>query len=244
MEGHYTFLGEAGLTDDTQKVVTAFAVMAVLFVLSKLATSRLAGGEKTRDFVVPEEKVTLLGYFDFFIEAFLKFHDSVVGKENRKYASFSGSVFIFILFANLLGLVPGMAAATTTVQINVGLALAVFFYFNFLGIRSHGILGYLKHFCGPNVGNPLIGVFVVAILFPVEIISVCLRPLTLNLRLYWNVTADHLVLGIFTDQVWPGVGILGLPFYALGTFVSFMQAFVFTMLTMLYVLFAVQHEEH
>ena len=237
MEGHYTFLGATGLTDDTQKVVTAFGAMFILFLLSKLATSRLKGGDKARDFVVPEEKVTLLGFFDFFVEAFLNFHDSVVGKENRKYASFSGSVFLFLLFANLVGLIPGMAAATTTVQINVGLALVVFFYFNFLGIKSHGMKGYLAHFCGPNI-------FIAVILFPVEIISLCMRPLTLNLRLYWNVTADHLVLGIFTDQLWPGVGILGLPFYALGTFVSFMQAFVFTMLTMLYILFAVQHEEH
>ena len=82
------------------------------------------------------------------------------------------------------------------------------------------------------------------LIFLVEIFGLLLRPVTLNLRLYWNVTADHLVLGIFTDQLVKGFGLLGFPLYALGTFVAFMQAFIFTTLTIVYILFATQHEEH
>lgn len=237
MEGHYTFLGDMGLSDDYQKVFTAFALMALILFLGRLAVSSIRTSAGQSENIIPTKKVTLLGFIDLLFESFVAFHDSVLGKENRKYISFCASVFFFLLFANLLGLVPGMAAITTTVQVNVGIAIVVFLFFNYLGIRSHGVKGYLAHFWGPI---PLAGF----ILFPVEVISLCLRPLTLNLRLYWNVTADHMILGIFTDQLLPGFGLLGLPFYMLGTFVSFMQAFVFTMLTMLYILFAVQHEEH
>lgn len=238
MEGHYTFIGATGLTDDLQKVVTAFAAMVVVYILARVATAKVSKDDSAvREHVVPKEKITLFGFFDFFIESFLNFHDSILGKENRKYASFSGSLFIFLLFANFLGLVPGMAAVTTTVQVNVGIALVVFFYFNYLGIKTQGLKSYLAHFCGPI---PLLAVLI----FPVEVFGLLLRPITLNLRLYWNVTADHTVLGVFTDQIAPGFGLLGLPFYVLGTFVSFMQAFVFTTLTIVYILFAVQHEEH
>ena len=77
-------------------------------------------------------------------------------------------------------------------------------------------------------------------LFGVEILSVLLRVLTLNLRLYWNINADHMVLSIFNDMAG---GLFGSVFYGLGTFVSFMQAFIFTVLTMVYILLATQHEE-
>jgi F-type H+-transporting ATPase subunit a len=210
--------------------------MALLAFLGARAGAKLRKAG-VREFVVPEERCTLLGFFDLFVESFVNFHDSILGKENRKYASFTGALFMFLLFSNFLGLIPGMAAITTTVQVNVGLAIVVFLYFNYLGIRTQGVKNYLKHFCGPIW-------WLAVLIFPVEVFGVLLRPITLNLRLYWNVTADHTVLSIFTDQVIPGFGLLGLPFYVLGSFVSFMQAFVFTTLTMVYILFAVQHEEH
>ena len=145
---------------------------------------------------------------------------------------FTASLFLFLLAANLLGLVPGMPAITTTVWVNVGMALVVFLYFNYLGIKEHGLLSYLKHFCGP--------VWLLAwFIFPLEIFSTCLRVLTLNLRLYWNINADHEVLNIFTNLIGP----FAAPFYVMGVFVCFMQAFIFTTLTMVYILLATQHEE-
>jgi F-type H+-transporting ATPase subunit a len=237
MKGHYTFLGEFGLNDSEQKIASAFILFAVLFLVGLLVGGKLKSKEQKTKALIPSNKLTLLSFFDFFVESFINFHDSILGKHNRKYVGFTCSIFMFLLFGNLLGLVPGMAALTTTVQVNVGISIVVFIYFNYLGVRTHGIKNYLAHFCGPMPALALL-------IFPVEIFGIILRPITLNLRLYWNVTADHLVLGIFTDEVIKGFGLLGMPFYALGTFVAFMQAFIFTTLTIVYILFATQHEEH
>jgi F-type H+-transporting ATPase subunit a len=137
---------------------------------------------------------------------------------------------------NLIGLIPGMVSPTTTVSVNVAIALIVFLSFNYYGIREQGLVNYLKHFAGPVW-------WLAPLLFPLEILSAVLRVLTLNLRLYWNITADHIVLGVFTELTKYVVPVI---FYGLGTFVCFMQAFVFTTLTMVYIFLAVDHgaEEH
>jgi F-type H+-transporting ATPase subunit a len=237
MQAHYTYLGEIIKDHDAQEFITAIFVAAIILAVGYMLTGSLrrasaVDGTEAKKRVVPSRKLSLFGLVDLIIESFVGYQDQIMGKENRRYASFTGAVFMFILFTNLLGLVPGMAAATTTVWVNVGMAISVFIYFNYLGVREHGLFNYLKHFWGP--------VFVMGfILFPVEIISVVLRVLTLNLRLYWNIEADHAVLGIFTDLA----GFFAFPMYTLGVFVSFMQALIFTTLTMVYILLAVSHEE-
>lgn len=232
MEAHYTYIGEFVADHDSQEFISGIILFVLILLLGKVAASRLSTRQKREQHIVPDSSFGLHGFFDFFVESFLSYHDSILGKENRRYASFSGSIFMFLLASNLIGLFPGMAAITTTVWINVGMALVVFIYFNYMGFREHGFWGYLKHFAGPVW-------FLAWFLFPIEVFSALLRILTLNLRLYWNIQADHLVLGIFTE-----LGKLAaFPVYILGTFVSFMQAFIFTTLTMVYILLAVQHEE-
>ncbi len=231
MGGHYTYFQHVIENEDGQKFLAAFLLSVILLFLGRKAAARLSHSNDNA--LIPETKLTLFTFFDLLIEGFVGFHDSILGKENRKYINLSVAVFIFVLFSNLLGLIPGMPAITTTVWINVALALVVFTSFNYYGIKSNGLFGYLKHFWGPIWW---LGPFI----FSLEILSTCLRILTLNLRLYWNITADHLVLSIFTDLVPFGVPVA---FYALGTFVCFMQAFVFTILTMVYILLATQHEE-
>lgn len=237
--GHYTWLSELPKTwgvptehlADAEKFAWAGLLAAVLIVLARMASARIAAGAQNH--IVPESKLSLFGFFDVLVEGFVKFHDSILGKENRQYVPLVGSVFVFILFANLMGLVPGVSAITTTVWINVAIALVVFFYFNYQGMRANGVIGYLKHFCGP--------LWAIAwLILPIEIFSTCLRVLTLNLRLYWNITADHVVLATFTEMTKIGIPVI---FYAFGTFVCFIQAFVFTLLTMVYILLATQHEE-
>lgn len=230
---HYNFFQSVSHDENTQKLILAGLIAFALVILGKLLSNRLKTHAMQDSAVIPEEKISIFGFFDFFVESFIKFQDSILGKENRHYATFTGSIFIFLLFCNLMGLVPGMPAVTTTVWINVGLAFCVFVFFNLQGIKENGIGGYLKHFCGPVI-------WLAPVIFPLEILSTVLRLLTLNLRLYWNITADHTVLGAFTDLTKVLVPVL---FYAMGTFVAFMQSFVFTTLTMIYILLAVQHEE-
>jgi F-type H+-transporting ATPase subunit a len=231
----YSVLSLITSDGDLQKVAATAGVMAASLILGSVAASKISTPEGIQANIVPS-KVSLTSIFDFFFEKFILFHDSITGKRNRKYASLSATVFLVILFTNLLGLVPGFVAGTTTVMITVALALTTFITFNFYGIREQGFFNYIKHFAGPKW-------WLAPLLFPIEIFSTSLRVLTLNLRLYWNMTADHIVLGIFTDLTKYVVPVI---FYALGSFVCFMQAFVFTVLTMVYIFLAVDHgeEEH
>jgi F-type H+-transporting ATPase subunit a len=233
MAAGYNYLSHFVYGADEQKFAAAVIVGAGLALGGKMLTRRLTTPRGVTSAVVPERKLSVFGAVDFIVESFVNFHDSVLGKENRHHASFTGSIFFFLLVSNLLGLVPGMPAITTTVWINVGMALVVFGYFNTWGVKANGLIGYIKHFAGPML-------FLAPFLFPLEIFSTCLRVVTLNLRLYWNITADHMVLEIFTGMLGPVMPVL---LYVLGTFVSFMQAFIFTTLTMVYILLATQHEE-
>jgi F-type H+-transporting ATPase subunit a len=239
MEAHYNYLQHIispniAHADEWQKFVTAILLGLVIILVGKAAAARLLGGKASVEkAIIPEPKMNLFGFFDFFIESFVKFHDSVLGHHGRKYLPFTGTLFLFVLLSNLIGLIPGVPALTTTGWVNVGLAIVVFIFFNGLGVKEHGIGGYLKHFAGPVI-------FLAPFLFPLEIFSTVLRVLTLNLRLYWNISADHLVMHIFTGMLGP---FLPVPLYVLGTFVCFMQAFIFTTLTMVYILLATQHEE-
>jgi F-type H+-transporting ATPase subunit a len=245
---HYTYLDnlwpqiENGA--NLQKVSTALAVGAGLVLLGAVVSSRLRTTEGTEAAVIPNKKINLFGWCDFLMEVFVGYQDSLLGKAGRKFVPFTASIFFFIFGLNLLGLVPGMPAATTTVWLNVGMALVVFIHFNFHGMKSQGVGNYLKHYMGPlhKGGWILLGLF----MFALEILSISMRVLTLNLRLYWNISADHIVLAEFTKLLsfdLPFPTFLPAIFYVLGVFVSFMQAFVFTTLTMVYILLATQHEE-
>lgn len=237
MEAHYTYLNSLGLTDpNSQKFVTALAVGSLLLFVGAQSANALARRRRVRgveEGVIPEEKITTSGIFDFFIEAFVGFQDSVLGKENRKYLPLTATVFLYVFVLNLLGLIPGMPAATTTVWTTVPVALLIFLSFNYYGIKENGLVNYLKHFAGPVW-------WLAWFILPLELFGTALRILTLNLRLYWNISADHIVLGILSDLV---PFLLPVIFYALGTFVCFMQAFVPTVLTMIYIMLATQHEE-
>jgi F-type H+-transporting ATPase subunit a len=233
MGAHYNFFQHLTPDPNWQKASLAIALGTGLVVVGSMLTKKIANHATIKEAIVPPERINLFGFADFFVESFVKYHDSIVGKENRRFAPFTAGTFLFLLTANLIGLVPGFPAITTTVWINVAVALATFLYFNYLGIKAHGVVGYLKHFAGPVW-------WLAVLIFPLEIFSTCLRVLTLNLRLYWNITADHIVLGTFTELVPLFVPVL---FFGLGTFVCFVQAFVFTTLSMVYILLATQHEE-
>lgn len=222
----FTYLHSIIPNHDVEKVVVGSIVATTLYFIGKVSIKRMKA--------VPSEKLSLAGVSDFLFSAFFKYAESVVGKENRKHFPFFATLFFFIFSLNALGLVPGMAVATTSIWLNLGMALTVFFYFNYQGIKEHGLWSYIAHFAGPVI-------WLSWLIFPMEILSTCLRVFTLNLRLYWNMTADHQVISSFIDMFgWIPVPVV---FYGVGLFVSFMQAFIFTTLTMIYVLVASSHEE-
>lgn len=237
MEAHYTYLNSLGLHDpNTQKFVTALAFGAGLLLVGTQCAKILGRRRRsmgTEHGVVPDKNITISGIFDFFGETFVAFQDSVLGKENRKFLPLTATVFLYVFVLNIIGLVPGVPAATTSLWTTLPVALLIFISFNYYGIKEHGLVNYMKHFAGPVW-------WLAWFILPLELFGTVLRILTLHLRLYWNINADHIVLGIMSDLV-PFV--VPIVFYALGTFVCFMQAFVPTVLTMIYIMLATQHEE-
>jgi len=180
--------------------------------------------------------------------------DAIIGKVGRKYVPFFGTFFFFILLSNLMGLLPGFAAPTGNLNTTIGLALVSFIGYNVIGVREQGP-GYFKHFIGPMTSLPGSNIVAKLAFLPVLLISVVFflilelfshgfRPVSLSLRLFGNMMGDHEVIGAFislTKLVVP------VAFYAMGTLVSLIQAFVFTLLSMIYVALAISHghdEEH
>jgi len=160
--------------------------------------------------------------------------DDVVGHGGRPYMAFFGTIFIFILFSNLIGIIPTFESPTMFPPVPLGCALATFLYYNYVGVKEQGALHYLKHFAGPI---PLMA----PLMFPIEIISNLARPLSLTVRLYANIFAGEQVTMAFMGLV---PLLIPLPFMGLHIFVAFLQAYVFCLLTMVYVGDVLPHEEH
>ena len=155
----------------------------------------------------------------------------VIGHHGRAYVPMFASIFTFVLINNLVGVIPGMTPATENLNTTLSMGLFVFLAYNLFGLRENG-MGYLKHFLGPVL-------WLAPLILVIELISHIVRPLSLGLRLANVLKGDHTVVGIFLDLV---PVILPIPFYLLGIFVCFVQAFVFTLLSMVYVALATAHD--
>ncbi len=185
--------------------------------------------------LVPEAGLSLRNVFEILAGFMLWLGDTAMGKENRRYLPFCTALFFFVFTANLIGLVPGFVMPTDQLQINLGIGLVVFALYNYWGVKEIGFKAYFKHLCGPVW-------WLAPLLLIVELIGHFVRPITLGLRLFGNMLGDHVVLGVFTDLT-KGTALFFVPvaFYILGTVVCFVQAFVFTLLTMIYIRLAVAH---
>ncbi len=209
-------------------VLSAFLI-AFLLVGVSLAT---VGGRKASDMVVPDPRFTLRNLLELLIGFLMGIAEDIMGHHAKKYLPLLATCFFFILFMNLLGLIPGFVPPTDKMNITVGLAVVIFLSTHVFGVKEHGI-AYFKHFLGPVW-------WLAWLILPIEIISHLARPMSLSLRLMGNITGDHMVVSIFLGLV-PFV--VPTIFYGLGVFVCFMQAFIFTVLSMIYISGAVAHEE-
>lgn len=225
--GHFSWF-QLLPVDVPQYVLSAIMIAILLVVLSLLAF----GGRKTADLVVPDSRFTLRNLLELIMAFVVGLAEDIIGHKAKNYIPLLATCFIFILFMNLLGLIPGFVPPTDKMNVTVGLAVVIFLSTHYYGVREHGI-AYFKHFLGPVW-------WMAPIMLPIEIVSHLARPLSLSLRLFGNITGDHLVLSIFLGLV-PFV--VPSVFYGLGLFVSFMQAFIFTVLSMIYIAGAVAHEE-
>jgi F-type H+-transporting ATPase subunit a len=169
------------------------------------------------------------------IDYFFKLVDESVGQKwGQTVFPLIGTLFMFILVCNLMGLVPGFMSPTSNVNTNAAMAIPVFLATHYYGLRIHGIK-YINHFLGPI--RSIFALPLMILMFVIEFIGHLVRPITLSVRLYGNMMAKHILLFVLAMLV-PAI----LPFFilALGTLVGLIQAFVFTLLTTLYLAGAVE----
>ena len=157
--------------------------------------------------------------------------EPILGHDTSHFQAFCTCIFLFVLLNNLLGLIPGVPAPTTSPVVPLGLAVPTFLLYNFMGFKRNGF-GYVKQFCGPIPA-------MAPLMFPIELVSHLARVMSLTIRLYANMFAGDLVTLVFFSLIPVAVPCV---FLGLHLFVSIVQAFVFTLLAMIYLSLAVAHE--
>lgn len=162
-----------------------------------------------------------------------------VGHKGPRYLPIVATMFAFILTGNLMGLVPGLMAPTSSINVTLGCALTVAVYYHIQGVKEQGLWHYLKHFAAPP-GAPL---FIAPIILPIEIISHLSRVLSLSLRLFGNIFGEELVILILFSII---PFLVPLPMMFLGIITASLQAFIFVLLTTIYLggAVATEHEQH
>lgn len=222
-----------GLNQYPNHVVTSVLVAVILIVVTLIARIQLAQVMKAPEgALVPASKMTFMNFFEIIAENLYKFSEMVLGNEEAAhFFPIIGTLFIFIFASNLVGLIPGFLPPTDNFNTTLALGVFVFLYYNFVGFKAHGF-AYLKQFLGPVIWLSPLMVFI-------ELASHLFRPFSLALRLRGNIMGDHIVLGVFSNLV---PYLLPVIFYGLGVFVAFIQAFVFCLLTMVYISLSVSHE--
>jgi F-type H+-transporting ATPase subunit a len=215
-------------------VASAF-VMLFLLVLAFGIRGKLTNYDEA---VVPETKLTLRTFFEVFVGYWYDLMKDMMGpKRAKRYFPLVGSLACFILFSNLLGLIPGFAPPTSNWNVTFGCALVVFVMFNYYGLKENG-LGYFKHLFGPYIGWWAIPINL--LLFVIEFISMVIRPLTLSIRLMLNMAVDHLLITLMLALF---ALFLPIPVMILGTLVVIVQVMVFCLLTAIYISLATEHDE-
>jgi len=194
-------------------VTYAWFAMAVLIGVALIARTSLKKGAPTG----------VQNVLEVVFEGLNNYVEEIMGPHGKPYFTFIGTIFLFILTGNILGLIPGFNSPTSNINMTLALALCVFAATHIIGIAKHGF-SYFKHFVGPVT-------WLAPLMIPIEVISHLARPVSLSFRLFGNMVAKHelmLVLAMLAPFLAP------VPILGLGLFVAFVQAGVFVLLTMLY----------
>jgi F-type H+-transporting ATPase subunit a len=202
-------------------VIMAMIATLILVIFFKLTVKNLS--------LFPARMQTLLESIYLFFRGVV---DDMIGHEGRKFIPVLGTLGLFIAVSNLLGLLPEMASPTANLNAPAGCAVFIFLYYHAQGIKEHGVLGYLKKFAGPKW-------WLSFLFFPIEVISHFSRPLSLTVRLFCNIFGEDLVIIIIVSLV-PFVA--PLPMMAMAIFTSLLQAYIFIMLSSVYLAGAIASE--
>ncbi len=214
-----------------QHVLGLILVLVLLLVLGGVAFAQVRNAHQA---IAPEERFTVRTFMELFTGYVYNSMADMMGRKAAKFfLPLIGTCAFVIFFSNALGLVPFFPVPTSNLNTTLAMALVIFLSTHVFGVKEHG-LAYFKHFFGPVW-------WLAPLMLPIELISHIARPVTLSVRLMANMTADHLVLGIFLSLVpW----IVPLPLYFLGCIVVTVQTLVFCLLSTVYISMAIAHEGH
>ena len=222
-------------------VISALGALLVLTVVGMMAgLHKLKPETMSDEELLPPSRFGFRAFVELCFAVVSSTLESVIGEKHwQKFVPLLGGTFFFVLLSNLSGLLPGFAPATEHMNTTLAMACVIFVMFNYYGFK-YAKLDYLKHMCGPIlVLAPLI--------FLIELISTFARPLSLSLRLFGNISGDHLVFRVFSTLVRDaGVPFLPVPaaLLAFGTLVACLQSFIFMTLSAVYIKLAIESAHH
>jgi F-type H+-transporting ATPase subunit a len=212
-------------------LVMVLLIVAFVTVLCLVMRSRLSVEHPGKFQILLEDGVL----------AVLGLLEEWIGPDARKYLPLIATLGLFILLGNYAGLVPGLKAPTSNINVTVGCAITTWVYYHYQGFRAHGVVNYLKHFAGP----PGVPVGMIPLMIVIEAISHSARLLSLSLRLFGNIFGEELVILILGSII---PFIVPLPMMLLGLITGGLQAFIFVLLSIIYLQAAVavehEHDEH
>lgn len=214
-------------------------------VAGGLVTVALLGSRKRKDIPGPFQNL-----LETVVEELERFITDVLGERGKKFVPFIGTLFLYILCQNLAGIIPGMKSATSSLNTTAALAITVFLYVQWTGLRENGLFGYIDHLMGSP--RDLVGWIMVPLNFPLHVLEEFIKPLSLSLRLFGNILGEDSLIAAFV-----GLGIAALafahlpfglplqfPFMLLALLTGTIQAVVFSLLSTIYISLMLPHEEH
>ncbi|HEX4948581.1 MAG TPA: F0F1 ATP synthase subunit A [Blastocatellia bacterium] len=199
-------------------IVIIFTVVILTILRGKLSTDSPTTKQQT---------------FEVGVEALRDMLKDLIGPKGMKHFPVIATFALLILISNLMGFIPGLISATANLNVTLALAITSFLYYNYIGIKENGLIGYLKHFMGPVA-------LLAPLMFLIELVSHFARILSLSLRLFGNIYGEEQVSGVISGLVPWGVPILLMP---LALLASFLQTFIFVVLSMLYIAEMTHHED-
>ena len=215
----FELVGLGHFAHEYPHVVYSWVVMAILIIVGALGARKIT--------MVPGKAQNV---FEMIISSLEEFTVEMAGEEGRWFFPFVATIFLYIFIANMAGLVPGFFSPTANLNTTLSCAIPVFLLTHYIGVKIHGA-HYIKHFLGPVW-------WLIPIILPIEIIGHLARVLSLSFRLFGNIMGKELVLGILFMLA--GAFLAPLPIMALGIFVSFVQAFIFYLLSVMYFTLAME----
>lgn len=223
-----------------------FVVGGLVCLLLCLGSFAVSASLKSGDPVIPKDpdQMTFADWirqiYEAVLETFIELVDSLMPHhhQGRKYLWIIAPLFLYILLSNLMGLVPGMLPPTDSINTNAAVAISIFLFYHAMGFKEVGP-GYLKHFWAPPGLHILMAIPIGLLLMVIELFSHGFRPVTLSLRLFGNMQGDHAAFATFLGLV---PILVPMAFLLLGLLISIVQAYVFTLLSTIYVALATSHD--